>query len=1396
MRVRWNVGGTPGPTTTVTPTQWGTATVALPFPLLPGNASAGQVQVEVLALDDEQATVVATLPILLPATADARDVLVESTEDGGVRVLARDRDGAVLPGQPLTVSGRPLAPLQTITGDDGALHLPATVIGTATTWSAHLPHGTTRHTVRVAPAPLTVSTRIDDTGQVLARIEGPPGPVSVWLTAAARSLRAPSPLATPLTGLPAEFVGPRAWTADDELHPAEAAAARVDGPVAPTALVIDDSGVLEVALTPDGTGPQVLRVVATDGRTGSTRQTLDRLDLPPIDLPLAPLPGSPVAVDARELALVTVESAHGLDAEWSNNPRLRLPTAPRVGIRWTDLTGQHGSTTRTLDPELDVDLTVEPAGDRWKVRVEVRDAAGAPVSAEVAVRALDRRLVDNVAAMGIADLDFSTWDGQGHARSGASGFGGPIYNAAHSTRIEGGLLAEAARQRESERSRRAGSGALEGGKSEILMGQLVLEEQAIGGLGTSGSGSGGGGYGRGSGRMGKRSSGSVLRRSRHLGTGHEVAGVWEVRPTSKDGVLELEVDAPPPGDWLVRAHAIGAESDGHTHTAVSTDLAPRLVLPEDRSGIPGEHRTLQVKVVNPTAQVWTGKVDQEAISVPPGGASSIELDTVEPGISTTIRLTDASGRIVDEALTTFDLAPPAVPDAAGTMVRVSVGPGDTLPIQRWLDEDRAVVEPHAGISARTGRIALALAAASTGDNANQAQDIALEQLALVRMAPGSPTFRDGVSVVAFLAEVAPLTRAKSAAERRVPAVSSNELDDAIAAMERVARSSADRVAVQWARVVAGKDPDHTTLARLLRDADRLEPEDRSLLGDVQRRLGDLASARSLLSGDGPNARVLAGALGATLVSRAPGLPPPGHPDCAQAILALLSTTSGRPAPGTATVLVDGTPRATLDTNTGDAQTLLVEATSRVEVVGSAGAVVERGTPAAVDGIARSAPVPGIAGIGRVADHPEQPKTATCGESTNPCVVRPGDALEVPGFSWTPGAHCGAGLDCEDQRVVARQTGVFAVHGYRSAAANGSSEPRTLWVEVTTSPATPEDWTRAMSLAVALARDAEGLDPIPWLARWPHFDDWKDHERPAAMELFWKHRDRESAEQVVRRFENLRDAHPGAALSLEEVGTVAVAYRAVDNPGRALQVWRAAMGVAFLSEIAPLRRLEAELGSLASLQSLVEVPQRYPDLEVVQEAEFHLPEQLASIADSPLPPELLSQGVTATDIHLLAAAWDRRFLAFHPDSSFADEAGFHLAKGLLDLDAFEAAARQARYTAERFPDSALLDALVATEATAHTALGDTRQARPLYDHLAVGTDWPAEDGTRGPALLRDDARLALARLDEAAGRIDAAVATYRSIASNTDAQHTAVALQRVSLAIQPSGFRLIACRQNA
>lgn len=1098
-----------------------------------------------------------------------------------------------------------------------------------------------------------------------------------------------------------------------------------------------------------------LRSAAEGPRLGALPPTLaagSRLDLPITGPALVTAEGEGI----EAAALVRADSRLTMDIPWQDLS---------LALVATDAAGEVHARTVPIRAELTVELKVEETASGWRLVTQVRDPSGDPVVAQVALSALDLRALRQHPARGAHIAQIQAQE----ATSGGGAVLGFFRNGSLAEAIASALMEESARADEERRAMAAADGLLSSGR----MGQVMESEtMVLGGLGTRGTGSGGGGgsgYGSGSGSFGAATAGGIgvqpifALRQRVL---------WTVGETDAAGRLVVEMDRPPAATWLLRATAATARSVGSANVERDAHKAVFLVLPELAPGGAGDLARPQAVVVNGSEAPLSGTlrigVRDEGVTLMAGEQRSIALGDLSPGQHLDLRLESLAGALLDRQRLSFPITS-GDPDPQGPLLRVAIGPGGGFPLlQLALDEHpRAALD--VGAAARAARAALSAAGALSGEPRARALSRAHQHLAFVRArAESAQTVLDRAELLALLVE----------ASRQLPelAIPRGELDQAASRLEGGSPESGERVAQLWALALAGRPVDEARLARLVRDAASLDEEGRSWLARTLILLGRAEEAAGLVSGAGAHAGLARAALGQP-AGPLPPLPPVERTDRAHWIqLAALQPQRGNGRP---VLRVDGVVVPGLDAATGGELRLLIGPSSRVELDGAPLALIQRSRSAPGElPIATSRAPVGADGLALPTDRPQR----QCGGIEDPCRIGLGESLQLAA-RIEAGTGVPGGLVLEGTVLRATHPGRFLVTGL-SGWDNGAYAPAApLHVEVLLTL----DETPPQRAALELAEEAllADADPLAIISAWPGFDDWDAELRPRAMTLRFRAALRSgSEEELVAAFEAMRDGAPEADLSLADVARVARSYAAIKRPTRAITAWRAGLGAAFLAEAAPIRRIEDQVGRIVGLKVMRELVLRYPSLPVIDEAEFHLPERLASMIDEGIPSALQAEGITPTDIRLLAAAWDREFLALHPDSTHTAEAGLHLSQGLLRLRAWAAAAEWSDRVATASPEAPVLDALRYVEALARAELGQPAAARSMLERIAKG-EWPQPDGSQGPASLAPDATYALARIAEARGDRKAAIALYEEVgAAFPEAGAALAALTQVALSAQP------------
>jgi TolA-binding protein len=1237
----------------------------------------------------------------------------------------------------------------------------------------------------------------------VARIRGAAGPLRLLLARVGTRPEAAKAPADPwVPEVDTEFHGPITWTG---AGPDEVPGTSEDELWRQDVFLTGGDATLEVALPPLTEGRFRLRAVRADARMITTT-----LEMSAAAAGVRLLGGRDVAVGQSlslrtdgGLALVTVETDRLLGAALG---RPGAPVSFDVTSTWGEAATLAATTpdgkvhARTVDvaPDLKVALSAGADGGVLTATARVTDGRGRPVRAQVVLRAVDTRLEQafgpppDLASGLLATqvMHLTAMGGVAHAFA----HGALAQELAEALRDEQGRVAEA------ERAEAAARGQFSNNAVQSVMKEDYLIGDASGTIGFGGLGAGGAGSGYGRGRV------SAAKMVSRAPMAPQVQGergpvLWRVAETDADGRVSVTVPQPDARTtWHFTAEALSLDARGAAEARVAPDARPFLRVPTPGPGAADDVARLVATVVNPGATPLDARVKAgdatQSVTVPPGEARTLDLGERPAGAAQAVTLLGGE-RVLDTAQFSFPLAD-GRPDPAGPVLVVAAGPGGTRPLG-WLALQMGQ-GPGLDLlrAARAGRAALAALSVATPAE-REALTNRVQALGAAMHSFNPDSLAAATEHLRFVTEGRELLERVRGDLEAVGAQVTERLPSA--------EAPAERVAALLALVRAGLEIDESALDGVLQGAAELPDEAAAQLAQLLVARKRAAEAKPFVRGEGPEAALAARLLGGA--ARAlPGPPPEVEsPDRVAWIMAQAAATGAGPknrkaAPagtGRAEVRVAGQVVGEIDLVAGGVVRVRasVDPAREVVVAGAPGAMAWRVSPPATG----DAPLVGLRlptgadGSPLSADlSPSSPpgaawQAARCGAEANPCRLNVGDAI-VLGFDHdAPGFQGAGGLVREVRgnggtllRAVA--PGRFTLRGVRvSDDAGGwrAAAPLTVAVGEPNTAATPV--VPAVTLAMAEQVAAGGADPTPLLA---DESAWSAALRAGAARLRFDAALQTGAPpaELVTRFERLRELDPTARLELDQIMRIARAYRTTQRPERAVAVWRAGLGAAFLGEAGGARGLQDVAGLLASVRAMRDLTGRYPALPVVAEALFHLPERLGSLAESDaLPPEVVRAGITATDLRLMAAAWDREFLALNPESPRAAEAGFHLVEGLFRLRAFAPAADWAERLAERHAEAPVLDGLLYIEGLARAEQGQEKRALALFDRLATG-EFPEEGGAMGPAASRDDARFAAARLLEARGDLTAARTAYAAIEGRDEAAEALHALKDVRLKVEP------------
>lgn len=1101
-------------------------------------------------------------------------------------------------------------------------------------------------------------------------------------------------------------------------------------------------------------GRYTLIAVRRDGRSASLQASLRIEEGPAVLVDEAPQIGADASFGISEgWALLTAESGGLIDAAIV---RANKPWQPRLDERWhdaVDLVATHpaGVTHQrlNLDAALQVELDVQERGDDWTIAGTVTDASGAPVIAQVVVRAVDSELIAQRGAPLGLRLGRFVRRGSGAAFAAVAS---TLTGASSAQPIAASLLQEAARQVEAKRAQRARRGSLRVNEmAEMLDDDFAPEPEYGAGLGASGYGRGGGGIGGvASGALGGALGGRVAP-SRAPLRGVRDSGLWRIVQTDARGRIDLTVPAPSGrATWRVEAIALTPRTVGRAATDLAPADAPRLVIDPVFPGWQGDQVQPRARVLAPsmgasvTVQVRGDASAEHALTLAADESGMVELPPLSAGQRYDVTLM-ADGERLDVQSMHFAIAPGAV-DASGETFVALIGEPGGSPLAALIHEP----DPWADDPLHQAAAGLSLVAALPhleGVERGAAEAQLRRLVGAIRESSSPRDARFAAASLELLARAAP-----------VLGLPEQDVREAAVAQRGVEpRSARERLDLTFARVLAGEPTPEATLGRLVREADQLTPEGRARLARLLLAAGEKPE-RTSIDSMGPEGFLAAASIrGIDGPSREDVLrsPPPvlGSPERASWIAVVAPLLAGR----TETGVPGGFARSE--------QPVEGAATWREADIfgGHLTSTTGNGYPSRAPLSANGLPIAYGAG-------------PRCGSKRDPCRILRGEGLTLNSTSIR---SLGGLRATGDGQTLATTAGRFRIPNDHPHAGR---PPAAIHVVIGESDGELTALSERARVTLAQIAYRSDEDLRLHLGDAP-LRDWAAGLRSDVAQLRFQIADPSDPAAYVAAFEDLRDEAPSTRIDLEAIATTARAYRAAGRGDRAISLWQRALGQDALTELGVGRLLDSVSGRLASLQALREIVRRAPVVPAVEDAAFALPDRLLALAED-LPQQAREAGVTPTDVRLQAAAWDREFLAYFPKSDDAPEAGLRLATTLFELGAHEASLQWTDRLRDLHPDHHLLDRWLLLDGLANTEAGQDGGAARAFRRLA-SEELPTIDGRLGPSPLRDDARYGLGRLAEARDDIPEAVRWYTMVSSAVpDAADARRALEQTALTIEP------------
>ncbi|WP_156512722.1 MG2 domain-containing protein [Planctomyces sp. SH-PL62] len=278
-----------------------------------------------------------------------------------------------------------------------------------------------------------------------------------------------------------------------------------------------------------------------------------------------------------------------------------------------------------------------------------------------------------------------------------------------------------------------------------------------------------------------------------------------------------------------------------------------------------------------------------------------------------------------------------------------------------------------------------------------------------------------------------------------------------------------------------------------------------------------------------------------------------------------------------------------------------------------------------------------------------------------------------------------------------------------------------------------------------------------------------------------------ARKIVRYFEVVKERSPELILSFDQLQVIGRAYRDIDEPERAMIVWRGLIEAGYVEDARVGELLRQRGEPLEASAYLIDLWRRYPNTPSIETDFFGLSQVVADAAtravdDPVLRRKLAAAGVTRSGLLLHAARMIQTFLAQSPTNPTADEASLALLGTLLELDDHAGVVKAAARYAAMYPKSPFLDGFQYSQALADFHLGRYDEAVTLAEAIAKAT-YKDASGVESPSPNKWQAIYILGQIFDARRMPARALEYYRQATDRfTDAADAVAYYTRKSLRV--------------
>jgi uncharacterized protein YfaS (alpha-2-macroglobulin family)/TolA-binding protein len=279
-------------------------------------------------------------------------------------------------------------------------------------------------------------------------------------------------------------------------------------------------------------------------------------------------------------------------------------------------------------------------------------------------------------------------------------------------------------------------------------------------------------------------------------------------------------------------------------------------------------------------------------------------------------------------------------------------------------------------------------------------------------------------------------------------------------------------------------------------------------------------------------------------------------------------------------------------------------------------------------------------------------------------------------------------------------------------------------------------------------------------------------------------DQGQSTEIIKYFELLKERYPSLVIDFERIIKIGLAYGALQEFERGLQVFRATIEANFRREGNVSNTLAGQGEFLSSIEFMKDLLKHYPDSPITETAFYSLSQVLYEKSEKiSNTRELVEKKVSRETLIQSAMLLLKDFLSFYPQNPLADEASFSLANTYLDLLQYQEVVALCDRLMKRFSQSSYVDDFLYIQGFSQFYLRHYEQAQQILERL-FNEEFPLNAKERGRSENRYLARYIIGQISHARGKAKEAIEHYQQIQDRfPDAKEAIEFFQRKELNVE-------------